>query len=216
GGVPAQPAAPAQLVAEGVGAGEVPAFPGGLPLGEQTVDVRVVPHPLQLQLGLALAQDLLALGVLGVEADPDPGAVDLGDLALGGEGLAGLDHRREADLEPLDGGGVAGPAGDHAGGDPHGVHAVGDHPGQPDRLGDLVAPVDRVEVAGRAGVADQVQALDGLGDLGEGVAGPDPGQVDVGAHAPLPCRGGAVPRDSRVARTVQTGSPASVVISVWR
>src|SRR5215216_4344314 len=173
------------------------------------------PMRLQLQLGLALAQDLLALLVLGVEADQDPGAVDLGHLALGGEGLAGLDHGREADPQALDRGRVADPAGDHPGGHGHRVHPVGDHPGQADRLGDLVVPVDRVEVAGGAGVADQVQALDGLGDLGEGVARPHPGRVDPRAHAPLP-RGGAVPRDSRVALTVQTGSPASVVISVSR
>src|SRR5215207_898431 len=173
------------------------------------------PMRLQLQLGLALAQDLLALLVLGVEADQDPAAVDLGHLALGGEGLAGLDHGREPDLQSLDRGRVADPAGDHAGGDAHGVHAVGDHPGQPDGLGDLVVPVDRVEVAGGAGVADQVHALDRLGDLGEGVAGPHAGQVDPGAHA-RPSRGGAVPRDSRVPRTRQTGSPSSVLTSVSR
>src|SRR5215207_8459311 len=158
------------------------------------------PMRLQLQLGLALAQDLLALLVLGVEADQDPAAVDLGHLALGGEGLAGLDHGREPDLQSLDRGRVADPAGDHAGGDAH---------------GDLVVPVDRVEVAGGAGVADQVHALDRLGDLGQAVAGPHLGQVDPGAHA-RPSRGGAVPRDSRVPRTRQTSSPSSVVTSVSR
>src|SRR5215208_34877 len=92
------------------------------------------PMRLQLQLGLALAQDLLALLVLGVEADQDPVAVDLGHLALGGKGLAGLDHGREPDPEPLDRGRVAHPAGDHAGGDAHGVHPWAITPGSPTAL----------------------------------------------------------------------------------
>ena len=42
----------------------------------------------------------------------------------------------------------------------HGEHAVGDHVGQADRRGDALVPVDDVEVAGGAGVADEVRAVD--------------------------------------------------------
>src|ERR687887_1592890 len=166
----------------------------------------------KLQLGHSLGEHPVALLVLGPEADRDPAAVDLGHLAPGGEGLARLDHRREADPQPLDRRRVARPAGHHPRRDAHRVHAVGDHAGQADRLGDLVVPVDRVEVARGAGVADQVGAFDRLGDLGQGVAGPDAGRVDGGAHPRS--RSGAVPRDSTVPLTVQTGSPSSVVTRV--
>ena len=50
------------------------------------------------------------------------------------------------------------PVGDEPAGERHGQHAVGDHVGQAHADGEPLVPVDRVEVAGRAGVADQVRA----------------------------------------------------------
>ena len=87
------------------------------------------------------------------------------------------------------------------------VHPVRDHSRQPDRRRDPVAPVDRVEVAGRTGVADQV---------GRGVTSERP---RLEAPRPgLPARVIDAVRRSRrrdargpsVAYAVATGSPSTV------
>ena len=55
-----------------------------------------------------------------------------------------------------DGARVADPGRNEAAAQTHGQHAVGDCRVEPDLLGDLVVPVDRVQIAGDAGVVDQV------------------------------------------------------------
>ena len=72
--------------------------------------------------------------------------------------VVGHDDRVGELAAELDDLGAAGPVRDGARGQRHREHAVGDHARQPDRGGDPVGPVDRVEVAARAGVADQVGA----------------------------------------------------------
>src|SRR6476659_6593821 len=100
--------------------------------------------------------------------------------------------------------GAAGPGVEGPGGEREGVHPVRDHTGQPDRGGHPVGPVDRVEVAAGAGVADQVGAGDGVGLLGQGVPRLEPGQV---AHEPSP-------RCIKVANAVHTCCPAASVTSL--
>src|SRR6266508_2490338 len=97
---------------------------------------------------------------------------------------------------------VANPLRHRLTGQRHRVHAVCDHAGQADRAGSPVVPVDRVEVAGGAGVADQV----GPGD-------PEcPGRQPVAdLHRKL--HGQPSPRTTRT-EPVTTGSPASVTSSV--
>ena len=65
---------------------------------------------------------------------------------------------------------VTHPLGDIAAAEAHGQHAVGDRGVQSDLFGDLVVPVDRVEVAGHPGVVDQVGPGQGDGPLRQLVA----------------------------------------------
>src|SRR5262249_53248771 len=58
---------------------------------------------------------------------------------------------------------TAGPGGQRPASECHGVHAVRDHARQTHLGRDAVAPMDRVEVTGGAGVADQVRARDAVG-----------------------------------------------------
>ena len=125
--------------------------------------------------------------------------VVVGDHDRGGEPDAVLGHR----------GRVPGPLGEEPAGQRHREHAVRDHVGQADRLGDALVPVDDVEVARGAGVPDQVRP-------GHLVL---PGR-DLGAR--LRCRGSRglaivspyAPRSTRVECAVQTCSPSTVLISV--
>ena len=78
-----------------------------------------------------------------------------------GPGGVGDQYRfGEACLEIDDGGGVACPVGYELDCRAHGEHAVGDDAGQAHAGGEGFVPVDRVEVAGRAGVLDQVLRAD--------------------------------------------------------
>src|SRR5436305_11672525 len=84
----------------------------------------------------------------------------LGNRAGNGHGVPTLsgndDHRRESGLEPLDRAGVPGPVGDVLTHAPHRVHAVRDDVWKSDRLRELLVLVDRVPVAGRVGVPDEI------------------------------------------------------------
>src|SRR3569833_2360713 len=80
----------------------------------------------------------------------------------------------------------AGPVGDEPAALGHGEHAVRDHVGQADGLGEVLVPVDRVEVAGRARVLDQVQALDREGARGDLLADLDLVVLHRGGHASGP------------------------------
>ena len=91
--------------------------------------------------------------------------------------------------------GGAGPGGHRPAGQRHREHAVRDHAGQADLGGDPVAPVDRVEVAGRARVADQV---------GPGHPVRLRGQLVPTSHVSPP------PARRAWTRRVTTGSPATV------
>ena len=72
------------------------------------------------------------------------------------------DHRGEADVVLGDRGRVADPSGDEATAQAHGQHAVGDRGVQTDLLGDLVVPVDGVQIPGDAGVVDQILRVSGM------------------------------------------------------
>ena len=74
------------------------------------------------------------------------------------------------DLEVHDAGRVADPLDDRAAHQGHRVHAVRDHTRQPDRGRGPVAPVDRVEVAGRPRIAHEVGARDPHGQWRQLVA----------------------------------------------
>src|SRR6185312_16093477 len=89
----------------------------------------------------------------------------------------------------------AGPGGHCPAHQGHREHAVGDHAGEAHRGREALAPVDRVEVAGGAGVADQI---------GPG----DPEGLRLEGH------GHSSPRCTSLAQTVTTGSPASVDTSL--
>ena len=67
-------------------------------------------------------------------------------------------------LQPSSTTSASGPRGTARAGERQGVHAVGDHAGQPDAAGDLLVLVDRVVVAARLGVGDQVGAGHGVDD----------------------------------------------------
>ena len=131
-----------------------------------------------------------------------------GDLQ-GRPGVVVRHHDRpgEADAVLLHRAGVAGPVGDHPGRLGHGEHAVRDHVGQADRLGDPLVPVDQVEVAGGPGVHDQVDPLDPEGLRGQ--LGPHLDVVVPDRHRQPP----AVPRATRVEYAVRTGSPSTVETS---
>src|SRR5688500_2200141 len=110
------------------------------------------------------------------------------------------DHDRVAELAAqLDDLAAVGPARNGASGERHREHAVGDDARQPDGGRDPVGPVDRVEVAAGAGVADQVGAAYGVAlrrQLGAGLEG---------AHA-------SAPRWTRVALVAHTRAPSASVI----
>ena len=98
---------------------------------------------------------------IGVELSDGAADLDGGAGFRGSGGVGDQDRLGEAGLEVDDGGGVACPVGDQLHGGTHGEHAVGDHAGQFHARGEGLVPVDGVEVAGCAGVLDQV----GAGDL---------------------------------------------------
>ena len=108
-----------------------------------------------------------------------------------------------------DGTRIAYPVGHHSDYDGHGVHAVGDHVRQPDRRGRSLVPVDGVEVAGRAGVPDEVGALHPKALRRERVA--DLSVRSRGHDAAASAS--AVPRATRVEYALTTGSPSSVATS---
>src|SRR5664280_2819260 len=131
--------------------------------------------------------------------------------------VVGHHHRTgEADAVLHDGAGVADPVGDHPRRLGHRVHPVGDDVGQTDRGGEPLVPVDGVEVAAGAAVADQVDPLYrevDRGDLGADfyVGVPD----SRGHHASCCAALAAVPRLTSVLYTVATRSLSTVVTSDW-
>ncbi len=99
----------------------------------------------------------LASGVDGLDPSVED---DLGADAVVGHGH----HGGEAHVVLGHRGRVADPGRDVAATQAHGQHAVGDRGVQTDLLGDLVVPVDRVQVTGYAGVVDQVHPRQGGND----------------------------------------------------
>ena len=95
-----------------------------------------------VHLGGAVLAHLGDLPVISSSA-PSPSS---GTSTGPGELRGGLDDRA----------GIADPVGDDPSASGHGEHAVRDDVGQSDLGGEPLVPVDRVEVAGGAGVADQV------------------------------------------------------------
>ena len=102
----------------------------------------------------------LGLGICGLH----PAAEDeLGALAVVGH----RHHGGEPHVVLGDRAGVADPRGDVAAADTHGQHAVCDRGVQAEGLGDLIVPVDRVQVAGNARVIHQVLSGQRVGLLGK-------------------------------------------------
>src|SRR5690606_8554792 len=122
-----------------------------------------------------------------------------------------LDHTgvghddRAGEAHPVvdDGARVAGPVGDGGRGQAHRRHPVGDDAVEADLAGDALVVVDGVEVPGRARVAHQQRAVDGVGAGEQLVADGEGGQVHQRPS----------PRTASVERTVATGVPASSAIS---
>ena len=122
------------------------------------------------------AEDLLSAGG-GGQRDLHGLVVGVGRLHpavehdLRTRAVVGHRHDRgEADVELGDRARVADPLGDVAAAETHGQHAVGDRGVQTDLLGDLVVPVDRVEVAGDPGVVHQIRTGQGDDSFGQLVA----------------------------------------------
>src|SRR6185369_88642 len=83
----------------------------------------------------------------------DPAAEDdFGALAVVGY----RHHSGETHVVLADGAGIADPGGDVTATKAHGQHAVRNRDVQAHQLGDLVVPVDGVQIAGNAGVVDEV------------------------------------------------------------
>ena len=99
----------------------------------------------------SLKRDRYRLG-LGINGFHPAVEDDLGALAVVGH----RHHGGESHVVLGDRGRVADPRGDVAAAEAHGQHAVRDGGVEADLLGDLVVPVDRVEVTGYAGVVHQV------------------------------------------------------------
>src|SRR6478672_8442074 len=157
---------------------------------------------------LGHAEDLLAVAG-DLEGDLDTVVGDLLDGAAHDHVDAAVvvghhDGLGELRAELDDVAGAARPGVEGPGGQREGVHPVRDDARQPHRGGDPVGPVDRVEVAAGAGVADQVGAGDGVGLLRQRGAGLEPGER---AHAPSP-------RCIRVANAVHTCRPSASVTSL--
>src|SRR5689334_14232969 len=115
--------------------------------------------------GLRHAEDLLP--VRG-DGQRHRGQAVLGLLGLAGhldlDGTLGRDDDGRGELAAQrDQLGAGVPVRHRAGGEGHGVHAVGDHAGQPDAAGHLLVLVDRVVVAARLRVRHQVGAGDVVG-----------------------------------------------------
>src|SRR5690606_1479960 len=156
---------------------------------------------------LRLAEHARALAGHG-EVDTDRAGVRVhradgpGHLERSDAGVRHGHGAREARLVVDDGARVAGPVLDEGHRGAQREHAVGDDAGQAHLGGERVVPVDRVEVAARAGVPHEAGTvdLDRAGadhvtdrQVGQGGAG------GLGAHAPSP-------RTARVEVTVETGS----------
>src|SRR5204862_7623450 len=116
-------------------------------------------------------------------------------------------ERGEADAELLPPAG-AGPVGERLRDDAHREHAVGEHAAHARGLRELVVLVDGVEVAGGAGVARELDLLDGaLDERRQLVAHVDVLRVDLSVfHS----------RTTVTARMVATSSLSRSVIAVSR
>jgi 3-hydroxybutyryl-CoA dehydrogenase len=120
----------------------------------------------------------------------DGGRVELADLAFHdhfGPAVGGHDHglreaRREVGEGRVDPGALA-PLAHRAGDEPHRVHAVGDHVGQPGGLGRGFVLVDRVLVPGGVGVGDEVGPRDRERRGEHGLARFEPGEGHAGSPA---------------------------------
>src|SRR3954453_14422225 len=123
-----------------------------------------IPSESKNHLGLALADDPAAV-LLGLGLDLRHAVGFIRDGRGDGDLLLGEAHAAELDLEALELPRLADRAGDLG----HRPEAMEDAAGEPDRLGELLVDVDRVEVAGRARVAIRQVTVRGdlqIGDLG--------------------------------------------------
>ncbi|MPM91436.1 hypothetical protein SDC9_138565 [bioreactor metagenome] len=92
------------------------------------------------------------------------------------------DRVDEADEIAGDQGRIAHPVGDDAQRGTHRPHAMDDDSGQPDRLGDPVGVVNRIEICRRTGVAHHIRPGQVQLQIGQPIAGSNLGQFD-GGHA---------------------------------
>src|SRR4051794_21455475 len=129
------------------------------------------PRPsLRAQLRLRVADDRLAV-LLGDRVDPRDAVRHLGDGRAHHDLVLGQAHAAELDAQPPQRRRVAGRLGLGARDLRHRPQPVEDPPGQADLPGELLVDVDRVEVAGRARVADGEVPVGRDADLRQLLAG---------------------------------------------